>query len=323
MDELVRYRNLVSDSARWAGFAFRADDIVISTPPKCGTTWMQTLCAMLVFGEVEFDRPLDGISPWLDMQTNDLPGVVALLDAQEHRRFIKTHTPLDGVPFAEGVTYICVARDPRDVALSFQHHWANLDLDAFMSARERAVGLGDLEDFGPPPGPLPEDPLERFWLWADAEAGHFIGPALVDVLHHVETFWDRRHDSGVALFHYSDLLADLPAQLRRLADELSIDVTDERIGQFAAAATFDRMKDRADELVPGVSSRIWRSNQDFFHRGLDGQWREVLDEEGIRRYERRVAELVPPDVAAWAHAGWSQFDATKDPLISPPVPVRL
>jgi hypothetical protein len=89
------------------------------------------------------------------------------------------HTPLDGVPVAEGVTYICGARDPRDVALSFQHHWANLDRDAFMAARARAVGLSDLKELGPPPGPLPEDPMERFWLWADADAGKFVHPALV------------------------------------------------------------------------------------------------------------------------------------------------
>ena len=53
MSDLVRHRSVVEDSARWEGFPFRADDIVISAPPKSGTTWMQTLCAMLVFDELE------------------------------------------------------------------------------------------------------------------------------------------------------------------------------------------------------------------------------------------------------------------------------
>ena len=42
----IRYRNLVFDSARWEGFTFRGDDIVISTPAKCGTTWTQMICAL-------------------------------------------------------------------------------------------------------------------------------------------------------------------------------------------------------------------------------------------------------------------------------------
>jgi aryl sulfotransferase len=299
----VRYRNVVFDNARWDGFPFRADDIVISTPPKSGTTWMQMLCAMSIFDAVSFDRPLADISPWVDMQTNSRDDVVVSLQEQQHRRFMKTHTPLDGVPVAQGVTYICVGRDPRDVALSFQHHWENLDLAAFMGARAIAVGTDDLAELGPLPT-LPEDPLERFWLWVDAEPGQYVGPALVDVLHHVQTFWDRRHDPRVELFHYSDLLADLPGEFRRLGDVLSIEIGDQRVYELTAAASFDRMRQRADELVPDVRNRIWQSNRDFFHKGTDGQWRELLDDSGLRRYRRRVDALVAPDVSAWAHGGW-------------------
>lgn len=307
VDDLVRYRSLVEDSARWEGFPFRADDIVISAPLKSGTTWMQTLCAMLVFNGLQSGRPLADVSPWLDMQLYKRAEVVASLEAQEHRRVIKTHTPLDGIPFAEGVTYVCMARDPRDVALSLQHHVANLDLDAFLAARARAVGLSDLEELGRPE-PLPEDPSEWFWLWVYSDSRKLpVVPALVDVLHHVETFWERRHHPQVHLFHYSDLLANLPGQLHRLAGVLSIDVTGKRIEQVAAGATFERMKERADELVPAADRNIWRSNSDFFHRGHDGQWRELLGDEDLRRYQRRVAQLATPDVAGWAHTGWLSF----------------
>ena len=106
----VRYQTLVYDNARWEGFAFRGDDIVITTPPKCGTTWTQMVCALLVFQETSFDRTLDLISPWLDMLTRSRESVVADLEAQTHRRFIKTHTPLDGLPWDDRVTYICVSR---------------------------------------------------------------------------------------------------------------------------------------------------------------------------------------------------------------------
>lgn len=144
----VRYHNLVYDSSRWDGFRFRPDDIVISTPPKCGTTWTQMLCALLIFDSTTFDRPLARISPWLDMLTRTPESVTADLEAQTHRRFIKTHTPLDGLPFDERVTYLCVGRDPRDVAQSWEHHWGNIDMDVFMAQRAAAVGLDDLAEPG-------------------------------------------------------------------------------------------------------------------------------------------------------------------------------
>ena len=306
MSELTRYRHPVYDSARWEGFQFRERDIVISTPPKCGTTWMQTLCAMLVLDAVQFDRPLAEISPWLDMQTHQLAAVVRGLEAQQHRRLIKTHTPLDGLPYDDRVTYLCVGRDPRDVALSFEHHLANLDMTAFMTARAAAVGLDDLADFGPPPAAPSADPAERFWTWVyDDDDSAAMGPTLAAILHHLATFWHLRSQHNVALFHYSDLLADLPGQLQRLSDALEIPVTHARLQQFAAAATFDRMRERADDLVPDAGNRIWRSNRDFFHRGRSGQWTTLLDGDDLRRYHQRVADLVPADLATWSHSGWA------------------
>ncbi len=154
MPERAHYRTLISDSARWDGFELRAGDIVISTPAKCGTTWTQMICALLVFQTDALPDSLDRMSPWLDMLTRDRADVVADLAAQTHRRFIKTHTPLDGLPSDERVTYICVGRDPRDVALSWDNHMANMDLIALLTARDAAVGNEDLAEL------LPDGPAD-------------------------------------------------------------------------------------------------------------------------------------------------------------------
>src|SRR5689334_14462441 len=145
----TRYRSIVADSARWDGFAFRPGDIVISTPPKCGTTWTQMLCGLLIFDGPTFPAPLGDISPWLDKSTRPLAAVTAALAAQTHRRFIKTHTPLDGLPRHADVTYLVVGRDPRDVAISFEHHAANMDYERFLALRAAAVGNADLAELPP------------------------------------------------------------------------------------------------------------------------------------------------------------------------------
>jgi hypothetical protein len=296
----ARYRNLVYDSARWDGFEFRDDDIIICTPPKCGTTWTQMLVAMLVFDATEFDRPLARITPWLDMNIRTIESVRADLEAQTHRRFIKTHTPLDGLPEDDRVTYVCVGRDPRDAGLSMDHHMSNMNFDVLLRMRAESVGMEDIDELGAPPESPPDDPLERFWYWTMAE--DFRG--LARTILHLQTFWDRRDQPNVALFHYADYKADLPGQLSRLASVLGIDHPPERIAEFAEAAKFANMRARATEFAPNADTGLWHSPENFFHRGTSGQWRDLLDEAALDRYWARVNELAQPDLIEWAHHGW-------------------
>jgi hypothetical protein len=303
MGERVRYRTVISDSARWDGFELRPDDIVISTPAKCGTTWTQMICALLVFQTPELPDSLDRLSPWLDMQTRDPRDVHADLAAQTHRRFIKTHTPFDGLPSDDRVTYVCVGRDPRDVALSWDNHMANTDLIALMTARDGAVGNDDLAELMPDGPPIPAaTEIERFWEWAESPPSQGPrGESLAALVHHIATFWAVRDHDNVLLLHYDDLKADLDGQMRRVSDRLGIPVDEPRWPALVKAATFDRMRANADRIAPDTTNRIWQDNQQFFHRGTSGQWQALLDEAGLDRYFARVAELAPDDIARWLH----------------------
>ena len=89
MTAVRRYRATMYDSDRWHGFELRRGDIIISTPPKCGTTWTQMICALLILQEPERPLPLDTLSPWIDMVTRARTDVFADLEAQAHRRFIQ------------------------------------------------------------------------------------------------------------------------------------------------------------------------------------------------------------------------------------------
>jgi len=300
----LRYRSVVADSARWDGFAFRDGDIVISTPPKCGTTWMQRLVSLLVFDGPDLPAPISKVSPWLDMQLASLDEVTALLAAQSHRRFIKTHTPLDGLPYDERVSYVCVVRDPRDVAISTRHHMTNMNIEQFLAARQAAVGLEDLPEFGlDKPGPrTPQtgaDPLLT-WIVDDDERTPM---SLRSLVRHASTFWAVRERPNVALFHYGNLGSDLAGELLRLATCLGYDVTADRAAELAQSATFDAMKRDADKVAPNADIGLWHDSGAFFHRGESGQWREVFTDAHIERYNQRVAELTTPELAGWLHTG--------------------
>jgi aryl sulfotransferase len=301
MSELRRYRSLMSDSARWEGFAFRSDDIVISTPPKAGTTWMQMICALLVFQTPDFEPSLDLISPWLDMLTRERESVIADLEAQQHRRFIKSHTPLPGLPYDERITYICVGRDPRDIGLSWDNHVNNTDLDALIGARAEAVGLEDLADLLADGVPVPpETEADRFWEWVEQDTPV---SSLEGTLHHLQTFWDARDRPNIVLLHYDELSADLEGHMRALANRLAIDVPEERWSTLVEAASFSSMKENATRIAPDTTHKIWLDNQQFFRSGTSRQWERILTTQAdIDRYFTRANALASADVVAWAHS---------------------
>ena len=257
------------------------------------------LCALLIFDSADLPAPLDELSPWLDMLNQPLDAVRAKLAAQSHRRFIKTHTPLDGVPLRRDVTYVVVGRDPRDVAVSLEHHGANMDWDRFLALRTEVTGSDGRDEFAPPV--LAADPAECFRAFVrDELPGR---PTLGPLLHHMRTAWDRRHDPNVLLVHYADLTADLAGELLRVAAALRIPIATARAAELAREAGLERMRARAADLAPAASQQNWRDVGAFFRKGGFGEWRTRMTDADAAEYAGRVAALVPPDLAAWTHLG--------------------
>jgi hypothetical protein len=260
------------------------------------------ICALLVLQEPELPRPLHLLSPWIDKVTRARKEVFADLHAQTHRRFIKTHTPLDGIPNDPTVTYICVGRDPRDVGLSMDRHIDNMDIPVFLEAREQAAAIDGIE-LGPlvRGAPRPDGARERFWRWVDDETPPtHSGSSLRFTVAHVQTFRDAPGNLDVVFLHYDELTADLEGQMRQLAARLGIAVDENRWPGLVEAATFQSMRNRAETYVPG-GAEYWVDPDAFFSRGTTGQWRDLLDDADRARYAARVRALASEDLAAWLH----------------------
>lgn len=268
---------------RWAGFHFRPDDLVVATVVKSGTTWVQMICALLIFQTPDLPAPLIELSPWLDKPLDLRDDVFSLLAAQEHRRILKTHLSLDMIPRDPRVTYIVVVRHPLDSAVSFYH----------------ILESGD-DQPGKAGGPKLPAPREALLSWIDessftyAEHSDF---TLRSVMRHLTGAWAHRDDPNVILIHYDDLSADLEGQMRRLAAEFGIAVPEARWPGLVAAVTFERMRAAADRIQPLTSLADPKS---FFRSGRSGRC-DLLTGSELARYHERVAQLAPPDLLAWLH----------------------
>jgi aryl sulfotransferase len=306
LDEPVRYVSDDEDSARWQGFAFRPGDIVISTRSKSGTTWMQMICALLIFQTPEPPAPLSALSPWLDWLISPREQVFARLEAQSHRRFIKTHTPLDGVPLDTRATYIVVGRHPLDMAVSLYHQGDNIN-----RRRVRELTGAGRE----PDRPARTRQSVHDWLltWIDSQARPEDQlDSLPGVIWHLSDAWRRRTDPpppsrpaaplgpAVLLVHYDDLIADLEGQMRHLAGLLGIEVPEGKWPALVHAARFEQMRASAVRQAPDPAG-VLKDPGAFFRRGSSGAGAEVLGAEELARYYARTARLGPPDLLDWLH----------------------
>ena len=287
------------DSTRWNYYSPRDDDIIIATSYKAGTTWTQGIIANLLFPDGDFPAPPSMLSPWLDIRFMPLELFLNDLEAQQNRRFIKTHLPLDGMRYEPQLKYVYVSRDGRDVFMSLWNHYANFDDDSLNHFNAIPGRVG--EAF-----PFPPDDIHEFWeTWVtrslfDNEHG---GWPYWSHLSNVQTWWDYRHLPNIEFFHYNDLLERPEEEIRRLAAYLEIDVPEQHWPRILEAITFDSMKARGAEYAPAGGS-MWKGGADtFMNKGTNGRWREVLTEAELAQYDALCEKALTPDCRHWLEFG--------------------
>lgn len=296
------YRTWSLDSRRWALYTPRRDDIVIATASKCGTTWTQQIVSSLIFQDA-IARAIPTVSPWIDARfRGGAEQLFDVLEAQTHRRFVKTHLPIDGLPFYDQVRYIHVARDGRDAFMSYHHHLTGLSRAALDSFDQ--IGLDD-----PAVGRLypkiPARPAQFFRLWISTPAvpGHTEGtpnPSFFDL---VAGYWAERQRPNVLLVHYNNLKADLDGEMRRIASFLDIAIDETIWPSLVAAAGFESMQAAGQDLMPQSQFLFSGGARHFFNKGTNGRWRDVLSPNDLELYEAKVRDKFCPALATWIAQG--------------------
>jgi aryl sulfotransferase len=296
------YRTATMDSRRWDGYAPRRDDIIVATYPKCGTTWTQRIVDLLIFQSPE-PRQFSAASPWIDATFfGPIDADLAKIEAQTHRRYVKSHMPLDAIPVYEGVKAIHTARDGRDACTSMHNHMLGFlpHMGAAIAANAAAAGEA-------PPARLqtPADPRDFFLQWMATAEAHAPGgdDGELPYCEFEGTYWGRRREPWLLMVHFNDLKADLAGEMRRISDFLSIETPEPLLAQLAEAARFETMKRQGEEMLPQLRMAFDNGADRFLNKGENGRWKDFLTDADLARYEALVQLRLTPALRAWLEGG--------------------
>lgn len=284
----TRHRiHLPDDSRRWDRYVPRPDDIFISTPPKSGTTWTQGIVASLLWPNGDAPAPAFDMSPWFDMRLIPLDGLLDQLEATPHRRFVKTHSPADCIPIYTDCRYLAVYRDPRDAFVSWGNHRATM----IPAAVERMNADAASDGVTPWPPVWNGDFELLFAEWVDWGTP----------MNHLASWWPHRREPFALLVHYADLVRDLEGEMRRIADFIGVDVSEDLWPDVVARCRFDAM--RAGHATSTMSLGFIGGAETFFDKGPSRRWEDALSDSLVRRLDKLAAAQLPEDAAEWLAAG--------------------
>lgn len=285
-DRAVIYRGSVTEPERWDAFQPRVGDVILATPAKSGTTWTQSMIAMLLHGTAELPEPLSVMSPWIESNFSALDDDLAALERQSGRRVVKTHTPADGWPVWEGVKTVIVFRHPLEVFLSIRKHIRNAKL-----VNEHPL-LEPIETSLPYFLDRPFDPAE-----IDRDCLEIIVE-----FYRRSVSADRLGDKLV--LNYAGIMRDHEGTVRRLDAYLGTRASDGLIAAITRATEFATMKAKAAHYAPEASNDLWHNDGQFFASGRSGDWVQDFTPEQCALYDARFAALLPDAVMRhWIETG--------------------
>ena len=252
-------------------YAAKPDDIFIVTFPKCGTTWMEVIVFTLLNNGRAFDADIDDYfanTPFLDGFGLDA------IEKRTRQGTIKTHLPLEYVPYHPNAKYICVIRDPKDVCTSFHRFVVDLPLCRHYQ--------NDFSTF-----------FEDF-INGETMYGNYF--------EHLRSLWSHKDDPNVLLISYEQMKDDPIQAIHQIAHFLDIKLDQNLLDKVLLYSSFEYMKNKYDEARNYFDEQQQQKsteNRSFefspltiVQKGSVGGHRSVMDADQIQRLDRLTKKIV-------------------------------
>jgi len=254
-----------------AHFQALKSDVLITTAPKAGTTWMQQiLYQMRSGGDPDFDN-IDAVVPWLERPREGKSWQQVLDDyaALPRPRLFKTHCAAEQTPGIGTASIVLTMRDPRECCVSFYHHLMNM-------TDEGLEASGHLR---------PTSFAAHVDNWLEFAAWY----------RNVKSWWPYRNHENVLLLRYKDLKRDLAAGIDQIAAFLGWEVTPEQKEQVLKYSSFDWMKVHDEKFSgqAGSGDPAFKPGR-FIRKGRVGAFRDLITPELEKKIlDRAYAEIEP------------------------------
>ena len=259
-----------------AHFQARPSDILITTAPKAGTTWMQQILHQLRSGGDEQFHSIDDVVPWLELPRagKHWSDVLAEFDRLADPRIFKTHCTYEQTPGTDTARFILTSRDPRDCCISFYHH--RMDMT---DAANASMGMVPPESF---------DTFLDDWLKYESW------------YRNVSSWWPHRNDDNVLWLRYEDLKHDLKTGINQILTFLNWQISDEQLARVLTLCSFEWMKANSIRFARQSDSgeAVFKPGG-FIRKGQVGDGKTILSTEQEKRILDKARERLTPDCLAF------------------------
>lgn len=261
---------------------FEADptDILITTAPKAGTTWMQQILYQIKSrGDPDFDY-IDNVIPWLELphQNCSWQEMLEKYKRLEAPRIFKTHCTYPQTPHPDRVSIVLSSRDPRDCCVSFYHH--------MMAMSPSALTLLGIE--------RPRSFDDYFTDWMSFGAW----------FRNVASWWPHKDDSNVLWLRYEDMVQDLGKTVDKILGFLNWSLTSDEKLKVLKYSSFAWMKKHNDKFAARFDSGESMFETDgFIRKGQVGDHKNLLNPEQEAQIVERAKQELPEDCIRFLNLG--------------------
>uniref|UniRef100_A0A0N5A6K6 Sulfotransfer_1 domain-containing protein n=1 Tax=Parastrongyloides trichosuri TaxID=131310 RepID=A0A0N5A6K6_PARTI len=225
----------------------RDDDIIVSSYPKCGSTWVRQIVLQMIY-----DNYWDKGSPqYLMSPTIECFGS-KILDMYPSPRVMKTHLSFDDCPIGNNCKYIYVVRNPKDVIASYYNHMKNLSCYEYSD--------GSFNDFF------------NLFISSNMEWGTYFN--------NVSSWLSFTNKENVLFLVYEDLCKDLKENVLKIGNFLGNDIAKkyenhEEVDKILKRSSIDFMKANNNRFTEDETQKT----PTFIRKGGSRDWKNYLSEE--------------------------------------------